>query len=65
MRLRDKAFLLAQNREAVGWLESGVDPANAPRVGPGTLTTDYLVESERMVDLMRDLAQKGLLATPQ
>jgi hypothetical protein len=71
MRLRDRAFRLAQDS-----LVTGVEHARRQKgcIDPSTvaseveyaaiLTADYLVESETMVDLMGDLAQKGLLASP-
>jgi hypothetical protein len=50
-----------------GRAQSDVDPDRAAATMDcrPTPTADYLVENERMADLMRDLARKGLLATPR
>lgn len=66
IRLRAQAFRLAQSRtfgalEPAVQVESDSIPgAAASRVDYATkLTADYLVESGKMIDLMRTLAQKG------
>jgi hypothetical protein len=72
IRLRGKAFRFAQNGiecdfAMAGRAQSDVDPDRAAATMDcrPTPTADYLVENERMADLMRDLARKGLLATPR
>lgn len=71
IRLRDRAFQLAQSRvdcdlQAAGAHEGCIDQGNATShiQEVAALTADYLFESEKMIDLMRDMAQKGLLASP-
>ncbi len=69
--LRGEAFRYAQNRitrdlAVVGRLGHDIDRGNAAATVEfdGTPTADYLCENEKMADLMRDVARKGLLATP-
>jgi hypothetical protein len=69
IRLRDQAFRLAQSRFIVDSearrFESYVDLGPAFRVeDAASLTADYLVENERMMDLMSVLVREGLLAPP-
>jgi fructose-1-phosphate kinase PfkB-like protein len=70
IRLRDQAFRLAQARFAVDSearrLESYVDlgPAEFRAEDTASLTADYLVENEKMIDLMSVLVREGLLAAP-
>jgi hypothetical protein len=71
-RLRGKAFRFAQQRierdlAAAGRSEKDFDPGNVAATinCEPTPTADYLVENEKMADLMRDLARMDLLATPR
>jgi hypothetical protein len=66
MRLRAEAFRLAQ-RHFLGDLGPAVQPKSGRIPTAATsradyadkLTADYLVESEKMIDLMRTLAPRG------
>lgn len=71
-RLRGKAFRFAQNRidhelAVAGRSAIDIDTGKAAATidCKSMPVTDYLVENERMANLMRDLARKGLLATPR
>jgi hypothetical protein len=69
IRLRRKALRLAQDRIERGLVvgpSGNEDDPDDPTVridSEPALTADYLVENERMADLMRDLARRGLLPT--
>jgi|APFre7841882630_1041343.scaffolds.fasta_scaffold05312_1 hypothetical protein len=72
IRLRDVAFRLAQNRyqtpsTAGDPRAAGVDPDGvSKRVPPANeLTAAFLIESEKMVALMKTLAQRGSVTEPR
>lgn len=67
-RLRDRALRLAESRFSESCAAERQDERVAGSAAPSeiscatALRNEYLVESEKMADLMREMARKGLLA---